>query len=495
MFPKSIARQTHILFAIIITIPMVIFALMTASHTKELLRFEQERNLFMIAASISQRIPASFLDSLAQQEGETPSLEERRHRFHLALQPIIADIAAEWPQHAIGIYLPTEKVIAVMPMRQELIGREATPEALRIYDSKRYQIDYIDNGFTQGGKPILALNYPFFHRDGEIAGHIFANIKAEDIEHAYYNTLIVHLTVIVSIWLGVAATLWWMFRRLRQALTGLAEHLLTGNDDPAQFTEFPELKSMLQTIRTLREQLCEEYRTKEIYQTELTKLDRLNLVGQMAAGVAHEIRNPMTVVMGYIQMMALKADGKAQEQCSIIIGELKRVNEIISDFLSLARNKAIEKRSLDVNEVIDHLTPLLEAECVKNSVRLVKELYHPLPAVLADSKELTQLLLNLARNAIEAMPRGGSLLLGTWTIDGTVQLSVADTGCGIPEKQVEAIFDPFYTTKDDGTGLGLSICKSIVERHGGKLAVQTREGVGTIFTVVLPTFANDLLYD
>jgi len=221
----------------------------------------------------------------------------------------------------------------------------------------------------------------------------------------------------------------------------------------------------------------------EKFKEDMTKLDRLNLVGEMAAGVAHEIRNPMTVIKGYLQFLSNQVSSSMVEQFGIVLGELERIEQIITDFLSLAGNKIVENKEQDLNAIIKRIIPLIATDAMQRGIELKVNLAEDLPHLILNEKEIKQLLLNLARNGIEAMSQRGTLTIES-IIDGDiVSLCIEDCGCGICKENQEKIFDPFFTTKESGTGLGLSICAGIVRRNNGSIEIQSEENKGTRFII------------
>lgn len=232
----------------------------------------------------------------------------------------------------------------------------------------------------------------------------------------------------------------------------------------------------------------------EQIRTEMSRLDSLNLIGEMAASVAHEVRNPMTAARGYLQLIMAKSGKEFEKQFRIVLEELDRANSIITDFLSLARDKSSEKKEQNLNDIIINISPLIYGDAIKKEVNVKLDLADDLPNLYLDDKEIKQLILNFSRNALEAMKEKGILTITTRKQANQVQLSIADTGCGIPQEQLARIFDPFYTTKSNGTGLGLGVCLGIIKRHQGVIEVQSQEGVGTTFTIAFnPTEASDNL--
>lgn len=225
-------------------------------------------------------------------------------------------------------------------------------------------------------------------------------------------------------------------------------------------------------------------RKRKQAEKELARLDQLHLVGEMAAGIGHEIRNPLTTVRGYLQLLGIKKKLPNPETLQIMISELDRANSIITEFLKLAKNKVIQRSLYSLNDLVENLMPILQAEA---SLRGHELIYIPTatPAVMIDEKEMHQVVLNLVMNGLDAMTTHGILKIQTSAIQNRVMLSVTDQGPGIPDEVANKIGTPFFTTKSTGTGLGLSICFAIAERHGGRLEFIT-DSNGTTFNFYLP---------
>ncbi|MDQ8732978.1 ATP-binding protein [Paenibacillus sp. LHD-38] len=218
-------------------------------------------------------------------------------------------------------------------------------------------------------------------------------------------------------------------------------------------------------------------------QDEVGRMERLSLVGQMAASITHEIRNPMAVIRGFVQLIQERSPKSQEGYFRIIIEELDRANMIISDFLSLAQNRALIMEPSSLHEVINELVPLLHADANLRGQSIDVSLCEHLPLIMMNDREIKQLLLNIARNGMEAMGNKGSLNISTRCTGSKVELRIADQGVGIPPEQMKHLFEPFFTTKTQGTGLGLPLCLSIAERHNGRIDVESQEGEGTAFIV------------
>jgi two-component system, sporulation sensor kinase E len=215
---------------------------------------------------------------------------------------------------------------------------------------------------------------------------------------------------------------------------------------------------------------------------EMMRLDKLNLIGEIAASIAHETRNPMTSIRGFLQILAAKPEYSADaEYFDIMIEEIDRANSIITEFLSLAKNKPLDLQSHNLNQIIETLSPLIFADAMAQDKYISLEL-QSIPDLVLDQEEIRQLILNLVRNGLEAMSAGGKLVLSTWCEGNHVIMSVKDEGNGIPADHLERIGTPFFSTKEQGTGLGLSVCYSIAARHKAAIEIQTSPS-GTEFRV------------
>ncbi|WP_052487488.1 ATP-binding protein [Gordoniibacillus kamchatkensis] len=214
---------------------------------------------------------------------------------------------------------------------------------------------------------------------------------------------------------------------------------------------------------------------------QIARLGQLNLIGEMAAGIAHEIRNPMTTVRGFLQ---LSKTGVNREFADIMIQELDRANAIITEFLSLAKNTYSNQKPQQLNGIIEYLFPLMEAEAVLMDKRVELEL-GDCPELMLDEKEIRQLVLNMVNNGLDAMEPGGVVTLRTYAEPNAGVLEIIDQGSGIPDDILDKIGTPFFTTKDSGTGLGLAVCYSIANRHKAMIDVRTGKG-GTTFTIRFP---------
>ncbi|NLW91405.1 MAG: PAS domain S-box protein [Syntrophomonadaceae bacterium] len=227
-------------------------------------------------------------------------------------------------------------------------------------------------------------------------------------------------------------------------------------------------------------------------EVEIARLDRLNLVGEMAASIGHEIRNPMTTVRGYLQMLRENVDYKREaEQFDLMIEELDRANSIITEFLSLAKNKMVKLRPENLTSIIMKLLPLIQTRAISQNHYIKLELID-LPDLLLDKEEIHQLIFNLVNNALESMSSAGNVTIRTLIENGEVVLAVQDEGHEIDGELLDKLGTPFLTTKEQGTGLGLAVCYRIAARHNAKIDIETSP-TGTTFYVRFPIPTNAII--
>lgn len=226
---------------------------------------------------------------------------------------------------------------------------------------------------------------------------------------------------------------------------------------------------------------------------EMLRMEKFSLVAELAAGTVHEIRNPLATLRGFLQLLTadFSLGSRGYEYCDLMIKEIDRANSILKEFLLLTRPAAPELRETDLHQVLEDICLLVESKTLLENVILNKE-YAPAPLLAkADAVQLKQVFLNLATNAIQAMPEGGTLTVFTRAEHGKIHIAFRDTGCGISPGNQDKIFDPFFTTKEQGTGLGLSVSYRIIRAHNGKILVDSTPGYGSTFSVELPAAGLD----
>jgi signal transduction histidine kinase len=230
------------------------------------------------------------------------------------------------------------------------------------------------------------------------------------------------------------------------------------------------------------------YREQRERFRRMLRADKLATIGELAAGAAHEIRNPLTAIKSSLQYLETKSqDETARKLLGTALEETGRIEEILSGLLSFARPSEIKKERHDLVQSLEESLDLIAFQARKQKVTIVRELPRSPLYISGDRSQLKQLFLNLFLNSLQAMPRGGELKLEAGPADGKdLLVTVTDTGEGIEEGNLDRVFDPFFTTKKGGTGLGLSICYGIVRSHDGNIEVRSQPGRGTTVLTRLP---------
>jgi signal transduction histidine kinase/putative methionine-R-sulfoxide reductase with GAF domain len=252
---------------------------------------------------------------------------------------------------------------------------------------------------------------------------------------------------------------------------------------------------MYQELKTFSRQMEEKIQktTADLKKAEaqLIRSEKLAALGQLAAGIAHEIRNPLTSINILIHSLTENLPTKisCREDLKVIEEEILRINEIVDQFLRFARPASPLFEKMDLLPIFEEILQLLRPQMERGKITVKKE-FEPLPLITVDKEQIKQVILNLLMNAIQAMPAGGELSIkGRFSKDGYwVELTIQDSGLGIPPEDMDKLFNPFFSTKEGGMGLGLSIAHRIIDQHHGKIEVESHPGNGTLFTISLPVF-------
>lgn len=273
-------------------------------------------------------------------------------------------------------------------------------------------------------------------------------------------------------------------------LTGI---LLLGSDRPGWWLG----RGDVELLNLLASQASLAFENAALYRAERERLDRLHraerlaAVGQLAAGVAHEIRNPLTAIRSTMQYLLrdLAPDTPKHQLVEELLSEVDRINSTVGGLLSLSRSGEVRRVEMDLLETLGKAVKLVQAQAAEKGVEVGSDFAAPDSRILGDPGQLKQVFLNLLLNALQAMDAGGSVVVTARPWSGGspwVEVRIVDTGPGIPPDQLRRVFDPFYTTKRDGTGLGLAICHGIIEQHEGEIQLDSEIGVGTTASIRLP---------
>ncbi len=254
---------------------------------------------------------------------------------------------------------------------------------------------------------------------------------------------------------------------------------------------YQELKAFSQQMEDKIQKTTADLRKTE---AQLIRSEKLAALGQLSAGIAHEIRNPLTSINILIHSLTenLPTEDSRWEDLKVIEEEILRINEIVDQFLRFAKPASPLLKETNLIPIFEEILQLLRPQIERGKITVKKE-FEPLPLITIDKEQIKQVILNLLMNAIQAMPGGGELSMGgRFSKDGYwLELTIQDSGIGIPQEDLERLFDPFFSTKEGGIGLGLSIAHRIIDQHHGKIEVESTPGKGTLFTISLPVLTEE----
>jgi signal transduction histidine kinase len=290
--------------------------------------------------------------------------------------------------------------------------------------------------------------------------------------------IIIFVLVGVVLWLLIVRLVSQPVRELLKQMRRVERGDFNARAETLRADEIGELSrdfnAMVRSLDAAKRELHESHE-KQMQQTS-----KLASIGELASSIAHEIRNPLAGIGAAVEVL-----GEDGEITAEIRQQIKRLNTMLRSLLDFARQREPEVASCEITEIIRPMLALVRPDAQKYHIEIVEELTRDLPAIRTDAGQAQQALLNVLLNAIQAMPEGGRLRVSA-TVNGNVAIRVRDNGVGISEENLQKIFSPFFTTKHRGTGLGLAITRSIMEKHGGSIRVESERGHGTTFTLEFP---------
>jgi signal transduction histidine kinase len=366
---------------------------------------------------------------------------------------------------------------AVMNIPAELFGEGRVLQGIRTEDNQRLAVAMHPVANSDSCRKCHAANQPYL--GAIITERSMSPAEASIVTNR--NLLIVYGALIFAL---VGVVLWLLIVRLvSQPVSNLLAQMrrvergdLTARAEAQRPDEIGELSrdfnAMVRSLQTAKQQLDESH------ERQMQQASKLATIGELAAGIAHEIRNPLAGIGAAVEVLS-----DDNEITGEIRRQIKRLNTTLCNLLDFARQREPEVAPCAVSEIVSPMLGLVRPDAQKHHIQIVEELPADLPPISADAGQAQQAVLNVLLNAIQAMPAGGTLTLGARANNGHVQLLVRDTGAGISTENQQRIFAPFFTTKHRGTGLGLAITRSIMEKHGGAIRVESEVGRGTTFTL------------
>ncbi|MFB3167320.1 MHYT domain-containing protein [Neobacillus sp. 179-C4.2 HS] len=310
--------------------------------------------------------------------------------------------------------------------------------------------------------------------------------------------------VLSSILMGIGIAgmhyigMWGTNLHYHSSLTHSADYYSVSSSNLSSLISVPAIfvvLIMLLSSAFLDKNLIAQMKDLNNHEKKLRESEKLSLVGELAAGVAHEIRNPLTTLKGFAQMMNENIDPESNKRYSkIMIDEINRINFIVSEFMVLSKPHVVQYSLTDLSQSIKNVITLLNTQAIMNNIEIVPEFNGEQFLIKCEENQIKQVIANLIKNSIEAMPQGGKIQIRMEHQNANLVISVIDSGVGISRENLPLLGTPFYTTKNEGTGLGLMVSKKIIQNHNGKFEIKSVPNIATTVTITLPTELSHLEY-
>jgi len=411
------------------------------------------------------------------------------------VMPVPAELTYELSELSNEMYDYKVKLITFKPRDPENypadeFEREALLDFMQGVSEERYTVtselyEYAVPMYIE--KPCLRCHVDQGYREGDLRGALVVEIPVSDVLTSLERTRTQLIFYGFALSLGIMLAILGIMRivvitplkKVKEAALKLSKRDYSARVNVEKEDELGELARVFNSM-------VEELKNKE---AQVIQSEKMATVGKLAAGIAHQINNPLANIILYSQIH--REDVKDQETkkvLEIIEEEATLASRVVQGLLDFSRQREFKNEVTQVNEVIRKMLNILKPQLQYKNIKLELDLDEKLPEIKGDSAKLLDAFINIATNAIDAMDEGGKLTIRTRRSDGEVVVEISDTGTGIPEEHLGRIFDPFFTTKEvgKGTGLGLYITYSIIEKHGGRIDVESSLGRGTTFRIYLP---------
>jgi len=454
---------------------------------------EKQAKLFGLAKLMDERLDQTFEEILSLHGMEQASRNEKIQFLNNTLKKYTDQVADSESGIGVGYYSrDLDAIVTYGPssvlggkvgqtISRDHLGREVMRTGEKIVQTA---------SLVRG--EIMNCMHPI-KRKGAIIGYIWANELVEDINTQMQTMkkqfyFVIFLGVIVSL-AGTSLIANYVVVKVGIIKNGLKN--IQGDLD----YRIEPISGEIGEIGIAINEMANALSQRKKLELQMQRADRLAALGEVVAGVAHEVKNPITAIKGFIQLIEedMKEKDPKLEYTGIAISEVNRLDKIVEQLLYYARPSDSRKILVDINQILESVLPLVNFKIQKGSFRILKNFQKDIPLIMVDEEQIKQVFLNLIINSTQAMDKGDMISISTGISSDlkNVKIQIEDTGRGISKENLNKLFNPFFTTRSDGTGLGLAVSHRIMELHKGEIKVESEPLKGTLFTLLLPIAAED----
>jgi signal transduction histidine kinase len=475
---KSYSTRLYITMALLVGVLIVGGSFLQGETVYQSLIKSREQRLTALAKLLANRLPAGYDEILVKKGMANAAKDKQIKALNEELQPIVNSYSTVFPEVGMGYFdLRLSSVVAIGPKfsKDLLVNLPQDHPYLKYVRTGKTEIIKNPTLIGWSRKPMLGVTYPI-RKNGRIIGHAWANMKTEDIlaitARAQRKMFFISSGILLIGILGVHFISSSSKNTLRK-FAGYMKKLHSGRKPDCNIEELAPLIEEIEAIQEKHLNLA-------------LQNERLTTIAQLAAGLAHDIRNPLTSVRGFLQLLSTRVTENDRKMIDISLEELDGINSLITDMLYLARPPKSNFVRAGLEPLISKIKAFIAPEANLKEIVLKTSVEAELPDVLIDPVQMKQVLLNLIRNSFEAVSKKGEVLISVYAVANYIGIEIKDNGKGIPDSEQNKVFDALYTTKNNGTGLGLPICREIIAKHNGKLLLESEVGTGTVVKILLP---------
>jgi two-component system NtrC family sensor kinase len=434
---------------------------------EEELRYRQKT----LASSLANAaLPHLLLDEKVELHKLMMRAQKEEHRIRYML---VLDRAGLPVLHTFGPQGIPEEILSANSLNPDL-----TEHYERIQDARRLHQTYLDIAYPIGGQGRY--------------GTLRVGMDERGIRYTLNRvSMAILFMVLLFVLLGMAGAMalaWWINRPIQEIRSALFEFDLSSPVPEIDVHTGDELEDFAESVQSMLKRLKSTYEQMDLLRTKMFRAERVAVIGTLAAGIAHEIRNPLAGMMNCLKRLSKDPDeAKVRSYLPLMDKAARHIDETVSRFMHFTRSGVKAGKHFPVNRSVETALSLIRPQLEGRAIRVDFQAGRELPNLEGDSTLFDQVLLNLLINAMDAVEREGSIMIRTLLRNGFVVVEVRDTGVGITQEDLQQIFEPFYTTKSgEGTGLGLAISQEIIKEFQGRIFVESDPGRGTLFQVEIP---------